>query len=155
VEAIEALKRDRELEFVLVQNMTHTCALEVYQTADLVIDQVLAGWYGGFAVEAMAMGKPVLCYLRDEDFAFVPGEMIADLPIWNVDPRRLRDDIAAALDHRSEWEEWSSRSRHFVEKWHNPRRIAEAMIELYKNPSATFTVVDYIRDGRQIGDGDG
>jgi hypothetical protein len=148
VEAIEALKQHRELEFVLVQNMTHAQALQVYQTADLVIDQVLAGWYGGFAVEAMAMGKPVLCYLRDEDFAYAPEEMIADLPIRNVHPNRLREDIAAALDRRSEWEKWSLHSRHFVEKWHNPRLIAEAMIELYKNPSATFTVVDYIREHR-------
>ena len=148
VEAIEALKQHRELEFVLVQNMTHTQALRVYQTADLVIDQVLTGWYGGFAVEAMAMGKPVLCYLRDEDFSYVPAEMVADLPIRNVHPTRLRDDIAAVLDRRSEWQEWSRHSRCFAEKWHNPRLIAEAMIELYKNPSARFTIVDYLQKRR-------
>ena len=148
VEAIEVLKRHRELEFVLVQDMTHAEALRVYQTADLVIDQVLAGWYGGFAVEAMAMGKPVLCYLRNDDLTYVPEEMIADLPIQNVYPNYLIDGIAAALDRRSEWAKWSQRSRSFVEKWHNPRLIAEAMIALYSNPLATFTVMDYIQEHR-------
>jgi len=151
VEAIEALQQHREFEFVLVQNMAHAQALQVYQTADLVIDQVLAGWYGGFAVEAMAMGKPVLCYLREEDFTVVPEEMISDLPIQNVNPNHLQEDIASVLDHRSEWEEWSHRSRAFVEKWHNPRLIAAAMIELYKKPSAAFTIMDHIRSAQGAG----
>jgi hypothetical protein len=146
LQALEALKKDWEFELVLVQNMAHEQALKVYETADLVIDQVLAGWYGGFAVEAMAMGKPVLCYLRDEDFQCVPEEMIDDLPITNIRPMHLGEDIALALGRRAEWGEWSQRSRRFVEKWHNPRLIAEAMVELYGDPTAPFTILQYIKD---------
>jgi glycosyltransferase involved in cell wall biosynthesis len=142
--ALDVLRREREFEVVLVQNMTHAEALRVYQTADLVIDQVLAGWYGGFAVEAMAMGKPVLCYLREEDFHLVPPQMIADLPIRNVHPDHLSDDIAAALDRRSEWRDWSSQSRRFVEKWHDPQLIAAAMIDLYRDARGPFTLLDHI-----------
>ena len=32
----------------------------MYAQADLVVDQVLIGWYGALAVETMAMGKPVI-----------------------------------------------------------------------------------------------
>jgi hypothetical protein len=142
--SLDALHREREFELVLVQNMTHAEAMRVYQTADLVIDQVLTGWYGGFAVEAMAMGKPVLCYLREEDFGLVPPQLIADLPIRNVHPDRLADDIAAALDRRSEWRDWSLQSRRFVEKWHNPRLIAAAMIDLYRDARGPFTLPDQI-----------
>ena len=142
--ALEALRPEREFELVLVHDMTHAEAMRVYRTADLVIDQVLAGWYGGFAVEAMAMGKPVLCYLREEDFDQVPAELIADLPIRNLRPDRLADDIAAALDRRKEWPDWSRRSRRFVEKWHNPRLIAAAMIDLYRDPGAPFTLSRHI-----------
>ena len=142
--ALEALRPEREFELVLVRNMTHAEAMRVYHTADLVIDQVLAGWYGGFAVEVMAMGKPVLCYLREEDFGQVPAELIADLPIRNLRPDRLADDIAAALDSRKEWRDWSRRSRRFVEKWHNPRLIAAAMVDLYRDPGAPFTLSQHI-----------
>jgi hypothetical protein len=86
----------------------------------------------------MAMGKPVLCYLREADFGNVPAAMIADLPIRNIRPDHLAQDIAAALDRRSEWPEWSAKSRRYVEKWHDPAMIAANMVEAYKNPSAAF-----------------
>lgn len=142
--ALEALRPEREFELQLVRNMTHAEALRIYRTADLVIDQVLAGWYGGFAVEAMAMGKPVLCYLREEDFDQVPAALIADLPIRNIRPDCLADDIAAVLDRREEWLDWSRRSRRFVEKWHNPGLIAAAMVDLYRDPGAPFTLSHHI-----------
>lgn len=142
--ALEELRGKREFELVLVQNLTHAEALAVYRTADLVIDQVLAGWYGGFAVETMAMGKPVLCYLREEDFRWIPEEMAADLPILNIHPKRLAHGIADVLDRRTEWLEWSRRSRRFVEKWHNPRIIAAAMIDAYRAPKAPFRLMEHI-----------
>ena len=37
--------------------------------ADIVVDQLNAGWYGLFAIEAMALGKPVLTFLHDEAVA--------------------------------------------------------------------------------------
>ena len=153
--ALEELRRDREFELLLVRNMTHAEAMQLYRTADLVIDQVLAGWYGGFAVEAMAMGKPVLCYLREEDFGHLPAALIADLPIRNLRPDHLADDIAAALDRREEWGDWSRQSRRFVEKWHNPRLIAAAMIDLYRDPGAPFSLARHIaaaQDAATVGD---
>jgi glycosyltransferase involved in cell wall biosynthesis len=151
LEALEALRKEWDFELVLVQNMPHEQALEIYRTADIVIDQVLSGWYGGFAVEAMAMGKPVMCYLRHEDFECVPDEMLADLPIVDVRPDHLAEDIATVLDRRSEWGEWSDRSRCFADKWHNPRTIAEAMIELYEDPSTPMTILQYIADRAAAG----
>jgi len=145
LEALEKLKSDYTFELVLIQGMSHQEALVAYRDADLVIDQVLTGWYGGFAVEAMAMGKPVLCYLREEDFTFVSREMIADCPVGNIRPDHLVDDIAAVLDRRAEWTDWSRRSRAYVEKWHNPDIIAAAMIDIYRDPSAPLNLLDRVR----------
>jgi hypothetical protein len=144
LDALQSLKGDYAFDVVLVEGMRHEEALKVYQDADLVIDQVLAGWYGGFAVEAMAMGKPVLCYLREEDFGFAPSQMIADCPIANLRPDHLAEDIAGVLDRRDEWPEWSARSRTYVERWHNPRIIAGAMIEIYKDPTGPLRLLDRI-----------
>ena len=33
--------------------------------ADIVVDQLNAGWYGVFAIEAMALGKPVVAFLHE------------------------------------------------------------------------------------------
>ena len=145
LQALESLKSEYEFELLLVQGRSHPEAMAIYQSADIVIDQVLAGWYGGFAVEAMAMGKPVMCYLREQDFKFVPEAMIADCPIRNIRPDQVAADIAATLDRRSEWPDWSMRSRKYVETWHNPSVIAAAMIDMYKNPQAPFGFEDRVQ----------
>ena len=41
-------------------------ARELYARADIVVDQLNAGWYGLFAIESMAYGKPVVTHLDEE-----------------------------------------------------------------------------------------
>ncbi|MBN9412624.1 MAG: glycosyltransferase [Candidatus Paracaedimonas acanthamoebae] len=132
LKALESLKANYEFELILVQNKSHQEAMEIYRDADLVIDQVLCGWYGGFAVEMMAMGKPVMCYIRKEDLNFIPKKMSYDLPILNIHPATLEKDIASFLDRKEEWNKWSDSSVEFVRKWHNPAIIAEILVEAYQ-----------------------
>ena len=40
--------------------------------SDVVIDQILMGTYARLAIESMALGKPVICYLREDLFEFNP-----------------------------------------------------------------------------------
>jgi hypothetical protein len=136
--ALEQLKSRYDFDLVLVEKKTHEEALALYRSADIAIDQVLAGWYGGFAVEMMAMGKPVACYIRQQDVKFVPTAMRDDLPLLQIDPRRLVDDLAAILERRAEWQNIGKRSRRYVERWHNPDHIAKAMLDAYGSPDCTF-----------------
>ena len=139
--AVEKLKRNYDFEFMLIENMSHQDALKMYRSADLAIDQVLLGWYGGFAVEIMAMGKAVACYIQEEDLRFLPPDMARDLPIIRVHPQRLTEDLEAILmmsaDARAEI---NARSRAFVERWHNPRKIAKAMLDIYRDPARPFVL---------------
>src|SRR5437764_9305901 len=50
----------------LVEGVPHDEARERYARADIVVDQLNAGWHGIFAVEAMALGKPVVTYLKPD-----------------------------------------------------------------------------------------
>jgi glycosyltransferase involved in cell wall biosynthesis len=138
--ALEQLKTRYDFDLILVEKKTHEEALALYRSADIAIDQVLAGWYGGFAVEMMAMGKPVACYIREQDMKFVPPAMRDDMPILQIDPGRLVDDLAAILDRRAEWQDVGKRSRRYVEHWHNPDRIAQAMLDAYRSSNSTFVL---------------
>jgi hypothetical protein len=129
-----------DFEYVAVRNRPHDEAMRLYRTADLVIDQVLAGWYGGFAVELMAMGKPVACYIRDPDLDFVPAAMRRDLPLLRIHPSNLAGDLAVIFRHRDKWREWGEQGRKFVLKWHNPHRIAAAMVAAYRHPQSHFAL---------------
>lgn len=144
LQALDQLKDRFEFELILVQGKTHQEALEIYRSADIAIDQVLTGWYGGVSVELMAMGKPVLCYLREADLQFVPKQMLAELPIQTIRPDHLVDDIARVLEKRKEWTAWGQESRRFVERWHDPAMVARAMSDVYQNPSLDWDIANYV-----------
>ena len=143
IAAVERLKQRYPLEFILVKGLPHAEAMKLYQQADLVIDQTLAGWYGGFAVEAMAMGKPVACYIRKTDLEFVPAAMAVEMPFLQITPDTIESDLEAALQRRREWPDWGRRARDFVLRWHHPRRIAESMIRAYHDPESRFDLPEH------------
>jgi glycosyltransferase involved in cell wall biosynthesis len=140
IAAVERLKKKYPIEFILVKGIPYQDALKLYRRADLVIDQLYSGWYGGFAVEAMAMGKPVGCYIRDEDLSVLPAAMRAELPLVRLDPDTVEANLEAALKQRQSWPLWGQRSRQFVMRWHHPQRIASAMVAAYRDPASSFSL---------------
>lgn len=115
-----------EFDLLLVEGMSHALARETYEKADVLIDQLFAGWYGGLAVELMALGKPVLVYIREDDLHFIPPQMKADLPFLNTTSYTLESMLRKVLKMpREELVTLGKKSREFVERWHDPIRIAE------------------------------
>lgn len=135
VEAVEKLRAERvEFEFRLVEQLSRSEARRIYEQATLAVDQLLVGWYGGFAVECMALGKPVICYIREEDLALVPPTMQAELPLLRATPstiyRVLKDCLTTGLE---ELPSVAERSRRYVEHWHDPLAIAASLKHAYHN----------------------
>ena len=113
-------------ELVLVEGVSNIEAKEIYKTIDVLVDQLFAGWYGGLAVELMALGKPVIAYIREEDLHFLPDQMRADLPIIQAEPNAIHDVLKTILRMpRTELLEIAKLSRAYVEKWHDPKKIAQ------------------------------
>jgi hypothetical protein len=138
--ALERLKQHFNFELILIENKPHAEAMALYRSADLAIDQILAGWYGGFAVELMTMGKPVAAYIREEDRRFVPPAMWDDLPLLHIDPRSLDNDLAVILANPAQLVEAGARARRFVERWHDPMQVAQAMTAVYRDPKAKLAI---------------
>jgi len=121
-----------KFRFRLVEGLSHEEARKVYEAADLVVDQLLVGWYGGLAVEAMALGKPVIAYLRDEDLGRLPPGMAAELPILRATPDRIEGVLRRWLTAPADELRAAGRaSRRFTERWHDPRRIAAEVVRDY------------------------
>lgn len=136
VDALENLCRARgnSLSFHLVEQVTNRAALEAISRADLVIDQVLVGWYGALAVEAMKMGKPVAAYIRSDDLAFLPREMAEEVTeaIINIDPYNIEQVLAGYLDDPSQLVHKSQAALDYVHKWHDPVRVARLTKAAYE-----------------------
>lgn len=130
--AAERLKKEGfNFDLILVENMTFDEAVKVYRKADIVVDQVLAGWYGGLAVEAMALGKPVVSYIRREDLEFIPQEMKLELPIIEANPDSIYEVLKGVLTNRYDLKAISRKSRSFIEKWHNSEIISKNISNYY------------------------
>lgn len=133
LEALKALEREGfAFELILVEGMSQAEARSHYEQADVLVDQLFAGWYGGLAVELMALGKPVLVYIREEDLRFIPVQMRADLPFINANPSTIKDRLRDVLRmSREELIDLAQRSRAYVERWHDPIQIAASIADDY------------------------
>jgi glycosyltransferase involved in cell wall biosynthesis len=132
--ALDALRAEGvEFDLELVEGMTQVEARRVYARADLVVDQLMLGWYGGLAVECMALGVPVVAHIRDADLDRVPRPFAAELPLVDATPATVRDVLRSLLvERRAELPEIGRRSRAFVERWHDPHRVARAVVDDYR-----------------------
>jgi glycosyltransferase involved in cell wall biosynthesis len=110
----------------LIEGVTNTEALRRLRDADVVVDQLLIGWYGGFAVEAMALAKPVLCFIREETPADNPFG--AELPIVRTTADTLVERLRELAVDRQARARIGAASRAFVERRHDPRSVAREIL---------------------------
>jgi glycosyltransferase involved in cell wall biosynthesis len=134
VQTVECLKRNGvDFDFELVEGFPNTEARKVYERADLLIDQLYAGWYGGVSVEFMALGKPVICYVRESDLKFIPEKMRQELPVINATAETLYDILKHWLHEKAARLEVGERGRAYAEKWHDPLTIAAILKKDYES----------------------
>jgi hypothetical protein len=135
LEAVERLNAIRQgsIELTLVEGISNEQALRVYREADLVVDQLLIGWYGGFAVEAMLLGKPVVVRIHEDVLKFIPYEMKRDLgeSVINANPYNLYDTLVQCLDNRTQLMTVAQAGYEYARKWHSPKHVASLTLERY------------------------
>jgi hypothetical protein len=131
--AVERLRQSGAVfDFELVENLPRQDAIRRYAEADVVVDQLLAGWYGGLAVEAMALGKVVVAYLRAGDLVGVPADLLTALPVIDATPSTIEAVLHSLIRApRVELTLRGAAGRAFVERWHRPSTVARLTTALY------------------------
>lgn len=128
--AIEKLKEKYDFEFRLVQNMPHSKAMELVKSSDIFIDQLMLGGYGMAAMEAMAFGKPVICYMKD---SVLKNELPADIPIINANPETIFMVIEKVLtDGALRRNQIGKLSREYVTKYHDIENEIPKLVDIYE-----------------------
>lgn len=145
---IEKLKAEGiSIDFRLVENTTHEKAAETYRWADVVIDQLRVGWYGVLAVEAMALGKAVVTFIRDDLKHYLPYP----LPLAIANPDNLYQVLKELISNKEELHSLGLRGRKYVEEIHDSGHVAEILLQLYEakgNPldvTKAFDLIDFQR----------
>ncbi|MGE5691038.1 MAG: glycosyltransferase family 4 protein [Pseudomonadota bacterium] len=127
VAAVEGL--DAELE--LVEGLHHDAAFERYRAADVIVDQLNAGWYGVFAIEAMALGKPVVTFLHDEAVRRTERAFGTRVPLVPATKETLREALRPLVADPALRRRIGAESRAYVERVHDLDHVADRLLDLY------------------------
>jgi glycosyltransferase involved in cell wall biosynthesis len=129
IEACEQLPVDLDI----VEGVPHDIARERYAKADIVVDQLNAGWHGVFALESMALGKPVVTYLKPELVERSAEGFGIRLPVVPATKDTLVDSLRPLVEQPALRREIGAQSRAYVEQVHDIDRIADRLIDLYRS----------------------
>lgn len=116
-----------DLELDIIENVTNQEVLMRIAKADLVIDQMRIGWYGVLAVEAMALSKPTIAYIRDD----LIDQLEKDCPILVSNPEALKDDLRIWINDRKNLIRIGNKSRQFAKTYHCSKVVAQKALEIY------------------------
>lgn len=123
IQAVENLKsKGYAINLILAEKKSNTEILRLIESADIIADQFIIGWYAMFAIEAMTSSKPVLCFLREDliDLYRYKG-LIEDqeIPIINTDIFTLEDKIEWCYNNKHELNKIGDKGYEYVKKHHS------------------------------------
>jgi glycosyltransferase involved in cell wall biosynthesis len=133
IAAVEALRRrGAPIELDLIEGVPNREARLRYAAADVVVDQLRIGWYGMFAIESMALAKPVVVHLDERAAAETEEAFGLELPLVRADEGTLEDVLAGLIELRAELPELGRRSREYAERVHAHTAVARRVLEIYE-----------------------
>ena len=129
VNAINELRQEGyPVELVLVSKLPNDEARDLYMQADIVADNFVIGSYSYSGVEAMALGKPVVAYIRKQ--AYMPYGV--ECPVINASPDTLKQALRTLIGDPKLRVELGVKGRRYVEQVCSLEQVGERMDRLYR-----------------------
>ena len=140
--ALEELKQEgHKFRFEFITGVAHDEVIELYSRSDIVIDQLRIGWYGVASVEAMALGKCTVAYIREDiEHHLTPFNK----PIVNANPETIKDVIKELIYSRNKVIEKGRAGRKFVEDYHCMNKVATKYKNIYDEAYNNPKLVDAV-----------
>ena len=118
-----------ECNFKILKVTDHNHLLEEMSKASIVIDQLLVGWYGVQALEALALAKTVMCFINEPYLKLMDFDQ--PLPVVNTNAFSFEQDLANLIK-AGKFKESNLAGQHFVHKYFNQEKIADQFEQIYK-----------------------
>jgi glycosyltransferase involved in cell wall biosynthesis len=116
----------------IVEGVPHEEARARYARADIVVDQLRAGWHGVFALESMALGKPVVTYLKPDVVEKSAAGFGVRIPIVPATAATLAEALTPLIESPARRRELGAASRAYVEQVHDIDRVADRLLDVYR-----------------------
>lgn len=126
--AIDALQAEgHAVELLQLSGRPHNEILAAMQTIDVLVDQLISGSFGLTAVEAMASGCPVICYLHD-------GVAVAEreaCPVIEANPDTIKQVLHQLISDRTRLSDAGAAGPHYVRKNYSVEALGKHLADLY------------------------
>lgn len=116
------------VRYIEVAGVSNDEYQELISKSDLLIDQVIWGYYGVAAIQAMAVGIPVACYLNisPED-----NSSLTDIPILNINEDNFIEIISKFISDDQLIQDVSDKAKLFYANNHCPAVVANNVLSQY------------------------
>lgn len=122
--AIAQAKAQVELDEKILVRVPREVAQAALSWADIVIDQLCLGWYGMQALEALSLGKPVLCNINKDDWKkHMPNVSLSETGFVPVTPQNLTETLVRLAEDSDQRAALSAAAPGFVRQSHNALSI--------------------------------
>ncbi|MDA9430543.1 glycosyltransferase [Bradyrhizobium sp. CCBAU 51627] len=127
-QAIDALKAEGfSINLLYLSGKPHEEILRAMCEVDVLVDQLVSGAFGLTAVEAMAMGCPVICYLHD-DVAIANRRAC---PIIEANPETIKDVLKGVVTDRAQLSAAASAGPGYVKQNYSIDALSRHLADLY------------------------
>lgn len=126
-EAVDRISATANVQFTFASGISNSEVMQLMREADIVIDQLIGGYFGVTTLEAMALGKPVIVYIGDWDRVVNSAEC----PIINANPDTISEVLSGLLAEPARLTEIGKRSRRYVEQNYSVPALVGRLRELY------------------------
>ncbi len=124
------LKKRFDIDWVMIENVSHRRALEMKADCDIFIDQVtdIGGWgYGASSVESLAMGLPTMTLINPR-----VADFLGDHPFVSVTPESLQFELISLIENPQRRRELSTFGREWVVQRHSIDAVMETLYGYYR-----------------------
>lgn len=136
VRAVEQLRQEgHRFEFRMKRQLTQSDFYTELRECDVYIDELRCGSHGVTAVEAMALGKPTITYIRPDLIQKYP----AGMPLVNANPDTITDALRRLIVDPDTRSSLSKASRDYVERYHDAKVVAQDMLGAYRAAGLTHS----------------
>jgi glycosyltransferase involved in cell wall biosynthesis len=132
-DAVIAACQELRIELDLIEGVKHDEAYRRYAEADVIVDQLVVGWYGLFAIESLATARPVITYLHGDAVERTEREFGVQVPIVNATKATLVERLRPVVESAQLRRELGERGRAYVERVHGMNEVGDRLVEIYES----------------------
>lgn len=134
-QAFEIINRkyENEVEIIMDGHMPFDKYLEAINKTNVMVDQCSCYGYGINGLISMAKGKVLMSGAHDKTLE-VFGIKREECPVFHITPNvnQLVEQMSYIVEHKDMIPEWGYKSRKYVEKLHDYRKVAQQYVNAWK-----------------------